>query len=250
MKNSKVYKLIVRNFGGKATSYMRYAPKEVAKDFGIDYIDVDFKTKNFLPQEEDRENDFLLEQGKYLLFYPPNDGSVTSPFNFYSDFGGRYEKVLDNQSAFLQITNLSEILLQMTELYLDTIDRYIFLDPMCFAIRLDDPITSDYHGAGKLVMTKNTLCNRNVLPDDIIAAREEFFNEFLDHFIGWNFGVAVDSCGELKNELSRLAIDLRNRGLRKEARPGIDVFITDSVQHVRYGHDGNIKIISCSNCFN
>lgn len=60
---------------------------------------------------------------------------------------------MDNQSSFKNITNLSEILLQMVRLYAKYIDENVFIGSFGFAIKLDEEVRPDYVGRATLVMT-------------------------------------------------------------------------------------------------
>ena len=54
--------------------------------------------------------------------------------------------------------------------------------------------------------------NNKVKPKEIIEAKKYFINDFLDHYIGWNFGVVVTKNPELEEAL----IDFNNLVIKKD----------------------------------
>ncbi len=224
--------------------YMHYSAQEFAKDNDILYIPTR-SCELKVPEHEKRDaNSLLLANDRCIILHPPNDGMPTCPVEFYRKAkNDRYVKVMDNKRAFSEITNLPEILLQMTCLYEEHINNRVFLDPMSFAVMLIDPIKKRYHGRGKLAITNDTLCNNKVKPKNQDDARKYFYNKFLDHFIGWNFGKAVSENDSLKSALSRLVRLLDKTGLRADAGAGFDVWISKYVWHVKYADNGVSEII-------
>ncbi len=99
--------------------------------------------------------------------------------------------IMDNRSSFKCIINLSDIILQMVRLYAKYIDANMFIASDGFAIRLDDEVCPDYTGKASFVLTDDAVRNNKVKTNQITEAKKYFLNDFLDHFIGWNFGVAV-----------------------------------------------------------
>lgn len=223
--------------------YMSYSAQEFAKDNDIYYTPTRVRELRIL--ELEKSNNFLrLTKDGCIILHPPNDGMPTRPVEFFRRAkGGKLVKVIDNRNAFCEITNLPEILLQIAVLYEKHIDEPIFLDPMCFAIMLIDPINKHYVGRGKLAIAADTLCNNNVKPKNQEDARKFFYNRFLDHFIGWNFGKAVSKYPQLEDALSRITRQLIDRDLRRNAGPGFNVWISKDVWHVEYTDAGDPKII-------
>ena len=223
--------------------YMHYSAKEFAKDHSIIYVPIEFDELKIALHEE-YTCPRLLAEDRYIMLHPPNDGMPTCPIEFYKRTkDGGYVKVIDNQHAFKEITNISEILLQIATLYEQCIDEPIFLGSMAFMVMLTGNIDENYHGEGKLAITDETLCNSKVKPEDQIRAKKFFYNEFLDHFIGWNFGKAVNENSQLKNTLQRIIKRLKKASLRKNAGPGFDVWGSKDVWHVDYDDDGTPEII-------
>ena len=61
-----------------------------------------------------------------------------------------------------------------------------------------------------------------------LYATKYFINHFLDHFIGWNFGVSVNRNEKLRNELESLNEKVIDKGIRKYAGAGFEVYGVDS----------------------
>ena len=225
-------------------SYMDYSAQEFAKDNNLLYVPTSVKDLKIADYKRPGINPLLLAENRCMLLHPPNDGLPTCPVYFYKKTkNGRHVEVIDNRRAFSEIANISEILLKMTKLYKDHIEDQIFLDPMCFAAVFTDRTVAHYHGRGKLAVIDDTLCNNNVEPENQDDARKHFYNEFLGHFIGWNFGKAVNKNEELGATLVDIVRILKEKGLREEAGPGFRVWGSKDVWHVKYTDDKTPKII-------
>lgn len=209
--------------------YQKITAKQIAADNGIEYIS-DAKGRK-MNSEHGSVNRFFAGKGKYILLHPANDGMPTCPFEWWGNFDGKPQMIMDNQHSFKGITNLSEIILQMVKLYAKYIDDDMFIASAGFAIRLDDEVHPEYHGKATFVLTKDSIRNNKVKPEEIIEAKKYFINDFLDHYIGWNFGVAVTSNPELEKAL----IDFNNlvieKGLREYAGPGFEVWHSGDVMY-------------------
>lgn len=211
------------------TDYQNITAEDFALQNGIEYIsDI---TQEKISSNIYSVNNYYAIKNKYILLYPPNDGQPTCPFQWYGIFDEKYRIIMNNQSSFKEITNLSEIILQMVNLYSKYIDEDIFISWNGFAIKLEDEVTPDYHGRATFVLTKDSIRNNKVKPEKIIEAKKYFINDFLDHYIGWNFGVVVTNNPELQKALvdfNRLVI---KKGLREYAGTGLDVWCSDDVKH-------------------
>ena len=184
--------------------FQRITAKKVAAENGIEYISK--ATGKKLHSGEKYVNQVYAVKGKYILLHPANDGMPTCPIEWFGKFDGKDKMIMDNQSSFKGITNLSDIILQMVRLYVKYID--------------DD-----------LVLTDDAIRNNKVKPEQVIEAKKYFVNDFLDHFIGWNFGVAVKSNPQLEKELLEFNSIVISKGLREDAGPGFEVWCSDDVQH-------------------
>ena len=209
--------------------FQKITAKDIADENGIDYISR-VKKKEY-NSDEQYVNQFYAENNCYILFYPANDGKPTCPFEWYGEFDGESKILMDNQSSFKNITNLSEILLQMIRLYAKYIDENVFIGSYGFAIKLEDEIKPNYVGKATLVMTDFAIQNKRVKPNQVVSAKKYCVNEFLDHFIGWNFGVVVKSNPQLEKELLEFNELVISKGLRRDAGPGFEVWCSDDVEH-------------------
>lgn len=212
--------------------FQKITAKEVAIENGIGYISK-ARGRN-LNTIKKGVNKVFAAKGKYILLHPANDGMPTSPIEWYGKFLLKNKIIMDNQSSFKCITNLSDIILQMVKLYEKYIDDNMFIASDGFAIRLDDKVCPDYRGKASLVLTADAIRNNKVKPEQVIEAKKYFLNDFLDHFIGWNFGVAVKSDPQLEKELLKFNAVVISKGLREDAGTGLDVWCSDDVQHYKF----------------
>lgn len=217
-------KIFASIFGGKSKE-RNVISEKIAKENEIEYIP-EVATEKYKP-----DNQFYAKNGRYILLYPANDGKPTCPFEWYGEFDGKAKMIMDNQLAFKNITNLSDILLQIIRLYTRYIDEDVFINSYGFAIRLDGKVEPDYVGEASLVITDDTIKNDKVDHKQAVEAKKYFLNEFLDHFIAWNFGVAVRSNPQLEIELLEFNSLVIQKGLRKYAGTGFEVWSSDDVQH-------------------
>lgn len=212
------------------SDYQKITAKQIAADNGIEYIS-DAKGRK-MNSKNGRVNGFYTRKGKYILLYPANNGMPRCPFEWWGNFDGKPQMIMNNQHSFKGITNLSQIILQMIKLYAKYIDDDVFIASAGFAIRLDDEVHPEYHGKATFVLTKDSIRNDKVKPEEIIEAKKYFINDFLDHYIGWNFGVAVTSNPELEKNF----IDFNNlvikKGLREYvANPGLELLYSEDIMH-------------------
>lgn len=185
----------------------------LANEYGLDYTTYHCLPKAYI----NNENAFFTYSG-LVYFYPPNDGEPTKPVNFYVD----HNLVLRNTNAFQEIENLDELLLKMVEIIDKAYDKKISINPYGFMLHLEDKLEKDYKGKATLVMTNNSFSKND------LKHRKYFINRFLDHFIGWNFGVSVNRNEKLKEALINLNNKVINSGLREDAGPGFEVYGTEN----------------------
>lgn len=209
--------------------FQKITAKEVAKESGIEYISK--ATGKMLHSSEKYVNQVYALKGKYILLHPANDGIPTCPIEWYGKFDGNVKMIMDNQSSFKCITNLSDIILQMVRLYAKYIDDDMFIASDGFAIRLDDEICPNYIGKATFVLTDDAIRNGKVKLEQVTEAKKYFLNDFIDHFIGWNFGVTIKSNPQLEKELLEFNSLVISKGLREAAGPGFEVWCSDDVQH-------------------
>ena len=159
-----------------------------------------------------------------VYFYPPNDGMPTRPIEFYYN----NKLVLTNRKAFSEIENLDSILLQMVKIYSHALDKKIVIDPYYFMLELSSRLAPNYRGKAKLVATEKAIMNPKLSTFNFDRANTYFINQFLDHFIGWNFGLSVNRNEKLKEELNKLNEKVIKMKLRESAGSGFEVFGTDT----------------------
>lgn len=169
-------------------------------------------------------NRFSLDSDNMIFLYPPNDGTPTCPFEF---FKGK-KLIISNQKAYSEITNLDEILLQIVRIFDKSLDNGIIIDPYYFMLKLTDEITEEYKGNATLVITEKAIRNHKVNHQNFNEATKYFMNHFLDHFIGWNFGVSVNRNETLRNELEALNEKVIDMGIREYAGSGYEVYGTET----------------------
>ena len=216
-------------FETTGADFQKITAKDIATENGFDYIPI-LMLKRYNSSQQ-YVNQFYAENGCYILLHPANDGMPTCPFEWYGEFNGKTKMLMDNQSSFKNITNLSEILLQIVRLYAKYIDEDVFISSYGLAIKLNEEIRPNYVGKATLVMTDCAIQNKRVKPKQVVDAKKYCINEFLDHFIGWNFGIAVKSNPQLEKELLEFNSLVISKGLREDAGPGLEIWYSDDVQH-------------------
>ena len=187
-----------------------------------DRIRKDYSCK-IVPYELEKSLDrkFSYEIKNNLIpFYPPNEVVATEPMFFCKDGNN----VLNNDSAFRNITNLDEILLKMISIYDKSLDTGDIIDPYCFMLELKDKIKSDYIGRADLVITDKTIVDD---VEDKDSARKYYINKFLDHFMGFNFGVIINNNSEVRDALHKLNDRVIDSNMREYAGKGVGVLGTD-----------------------
>ena len=188
--------------------------KEIADSLNLKFNLYDLKKIN-------KENVNAFEISNNLVyFYPLNDGMSTCGFEFYKNG----VLIIDNDKEYSQISNLDEIILQMVRIFNQSLDNRIVLDPYYFMLELIDEPCKDYHGNANLVITEKAIRNQKLNKKNFDEANKYFINLFLDHFIGWNFGLSVNRNEDLKRELEELNEKVIDMGIREWAGSGFDVY--------------------------
>ena len=195
--------------------------KDIAKTLDLEFALHSLK-KISIPNQG---NCFQISGENMVFFYPPNDGYPTKPFKFFK----KNSLSISNQQAYQEISNLDDILLQLVRLYSRALDQNIVLDPYYFMLRLDGEGDAWFNGPASLVITEKAIRNQKLNEENFDEANKFFINKFLDHFIGWNFGVSVNRNEKLKAELEALNDKVINMGLRDYAGTGYEVYGIDSV---------------------
>ena len=219
------YSIKKKDNSDKRVSFVDEKKQEKNIEFA-EKCNVDYSSTYSLPKAYINNDNAFFSYGGLVYFYPPNDGEPTRPFSYYVD----RDLLLRNTSAFQEIENLDEILLKMVEIIDKAYDEKIAINSYGFMLHLDDELTMNYKGKASLVMTNNSLSKNDT------KHRKYFINRFLDHFMGWNFGVSVNRNEKLKEALIKLNNKVIKSGLREDAGPGYDVYGTetdvyDGLQH-------------------
>lgn len=215
--------------------YQKLNTEEFAMQNNMGYISV--IGGNRIENDEEIER-IIARENKYIKFYPYNDGYNYSPKKewfgmFYIDGDVSYMKIMDTNKAFNCITNLKEILLQMIQLYWDSIEKDIYMDPYEFGLLLEDEPSSKYVGRARLVMTADTIKNKKIEIDEKEKAKVYYLNRFLDCFIGWNFGAIINEDVELQIRLKQLNELAILKGLRSYRGVGMKLEFNDYIQKYR-----------------
>ena len=172
--------------------------------------------------KKDYTNTFEISNN-LIYFYPLNDGYPTCGFEFYQNG----ELIIDNDKEYSQISNLDDIILQMVRVFNQSLDREIVLDPYYFMLELTDEICKGYHGSANLMITEKAIRNQKLNDENFDEAQKYFINRFLDHFIGWNFGLSVNRNETLRQELEELNEKVIDMGIREYAGDGFEVCGTE-----------------------
>ena len=188
--------------------------KEIA-----DYLNLKFAFPDLKKIEMDYTNAFEISSN-LIYFYPLNDGMPRYGFKFYKND----KLIIDNGKEYSQLSNLDDIILQMVRIFNNALDNRIVLDPYYFMLELTDEICENYHGNANLVITEKAIENQELTEENFDEANKYFINHFLDHFIGWNFGVSVNRNEVLKRELEELNEKVIDMGIREWAGPGFEVY--------------------------
>lgn len=193
--------------------------KTVARDFGLEYLP-DFSLNELNKGKGEYKSKFLLYQQKYLLIHPPNDGRPFVVFEWYAKSPkGGVIKIIDNETAFSSITNLNEILKQIVDIYSNYLEEDSYICSYNFVLKLEEEVKQNYKGRASLAIPK--FCVKKGL--DFKTG----LNQFLDHFIGWNFGKVIQQDNSLKIELESLNKLAISKGIREYAGIGFGAFTKD-----------------------
>lgn len=216
----------------KSESQIQQQKLEQVKEIA-DYLNLNFNFHDLNKINKEHVNAFEISNN-LVYFYPLNDGMPRCGFEFYKND----KLIIDNDKEYSQISNLDEILLQMVRIFNQSLDNRIVLDPYYFMLELTDEICENYHGSANLVITEKAIRNQKLNEENFDEATKYFINHFLDHFVGWNFGVSVNRNDVLKRELEELNEKVIDMGIREWAGPGFELYgvedeVYDGLQHYK-----------------
>ena len=182
-------------------------------------------------------NKFALNDTNRIFLYPPNDGFPTCPFEFHKD----KDFVMDNQNAYIEIINIDEVILHLVKIISKGLDDNIVLDPYYFMLQLTDEVKENYEGRARLLITDKAIRNQKLNEYNFNEAAKYFINHFLDHFLGWNFGVSINRNQELKSEVNALNDKVIKMGIREYAGTGFEVWCSNSVKHYDFPETDELR---------
>jgi len=183
---------------------MELTPESIARLLNIQITEDDIK------RIDRKKRSYQLKNKIY--FIPPNDGYQKNIYKYYQN----NKVIIDNQTAFSQITNLDEILIQMVKIFEAALDNDIVLDPYSFMLELTEPTKKIYNGKAKLLMTETAIKNEVLNENTFEEATIYFINMFLDNFMCYNFGKAINRNEKLEEELNKLNEKVISLTLREE----------------------------------
>lgn len=226
---------LLYGFNKKEEEYRKLTAEEFADQNNIDYIQA--VGGNIIENDEGIER-IVARENKYIRFYPFNDGYNYSPKKewfgkFERDGAVYYAMMLDTKQAFSCITNLKDILMQMIQIYCDNMNKDVFLDPYEFALELEDEPKEGYVGRAKLVITADTIKNKNIEADEREDRKKYYLNRLLDCFIGWNFGTVIEENTDLMVKVMLLNDWVITKGLRVPKGVGSKLYFDDYIKRYK-----------------
>ena len=215
-----------------------------------DFLNLKFAFHDLKKIKKDSVNAFEISNNLIYL-YPLNNGRPTCSFEFYKNG----ELVISNDKEYSQLSNLDDIILQMVRIFSQSLDNKIVLDPYYFMLELTDEICKGYNGRAKLIITEKAIRNQKLNEENFDEANKYFINRFLDHFIGWNFGLSVNRNEVLKRELEELNEKVIDMGIREYAGSGFEVYgatdkVCDGLQHYKLPVEKTKKLIQKRSIYN
>ncbi|MFC1722748.1 hypothetical protein ACFL0V_01285 [Nanoarchaeota archaeon] len=160
----------------------------------------------------------LLGDPGIVFMMPHNNGMPACPFVWYRK-NGEYTEIIHNQHDFTQVQDLPGILEGTADVMTESYGRKKPVDSFSnFGIRLTDEVQPDYAGRGKLVLIIGPFLSAKAKAEPE-AASIYFANEYLDKFVGWNFGDVVRVNQPLEEKLLGLNERLIADGVRPKRHP-------------------------------
>jgi len=165
------------------------------------------------------QNALLLNENGVIYMMPHNSGMPTCPFVWYQNNDGQNARIINNQDDFTQLQNLPEILNTIADVMVESYNRKQAVVPFSnFGIKLTDEIKPNYSGNGNLVLITGDYLSPKARKEPE-GSSVYFANDFLDKFVGWNFGDVVKGSKELEAKLLEFNSSLIKDGNRFSERP-------------------------------
>ena len=161
----------------KLSGYKKVTGKALAKFLGIEYIP---KILNKKEVDRGKITSEVTEENT-IEFIPLNRVSDSKTYTWKND-----EIFLSNFDNFKEIVNLNEMLVQMTDIYIKSLDNNIFINPYAFGLKLTQVGNSKYSAV--LVLQEETVLNWKIEPYERKKYTKQLLNDFVFGFIGFNFG--------------------------------------------------------------
>lgn len=194
--------------------YKQYTAKKFASMKKIQYVS-NINVQDLIESSDSKK--VIAEKKEYVLFEPlySSNGKLNN-LEWYGEFvEGRssaiYARILTNKDSFSCITNLEDILMQLIELYEDSLDEDWFINPYGFALELKGNISPEYNGNAGLIITDKAIINERVEYDKKLFYKKKMLSEFLEDFMSVNFMKAVTDNPRLKIALDNLETDAREK---------------------------------------
>lgn len=206
----------------KLSGYKKVTGKALAKFLGIEYI-----PKILNKKEVDRgEITSEVTEENTIEFIPLNRVSDSKTYTWKND-----EIFLSNFDNFKEIVNLNEMLVQMTDIYIKSLDNNIFINPYAFGLKLTQVGNSKYSAV--LVLQEETVLNWKIEPYERKKYKKKLLSDFLLCFIGYNFGSQMQDSG-LKNSTLELVKIAKEKELLAEKRERKDCIYNTYVKTFKF----------------
>jgi hypothetical protein len=161
-------------------------------------------------------NAYILGKDPVVLMYPSNDGRPTCPHEWYrrSIVNEFYTRVISNREDFTEISNLGEIINKTADVMIESYEKeepvFAYSD---FGILLVDKLRPDYKGEGDFVMILGGGAEERADKEKLTS---DFCNNYLDMFIGYNYGDFVLADKKLEEKLLGFSKMMIKDGVRTE----------------------------------
>lgn len=163
-----------------------------------------------------KENETVFEvnpENPAVLWLPHNDEVGTFPNNYYS----QGQLIITNSNDFTEVKNISELLHQVTDTMVEGYESKVpIFSTENFGIKLVDKLTKNYSGNGELIYFMLNLDIRAL--SEAKRATNFCTNQFLDVFMGWNYGDLIRSDSKLEEKLQSLNSKLLSDGNRNSEK--------------------------------
>lgn len=206
----------------KISEYKHVSAESIAKQYNMEYLPKIGDNLNYIGLTG--EMYYTVKSKQYIEFLPINTITGTQNIIWKDSFDKQdkqspYEAIITNLKNFDEIENLSEILKEMIKIYKDSIEKDIFLSCYNFLLKFDQNPSINYTGTAKLVITDETLLNSKIDYNQKTQFRKECISDFINCFIGYNFGEIIRKDKELANKINELYSLAKEKNLIAKVKP-------------------------------